>query len=283
MFPALFLSPALVALIVVNVFPVLYTFVTSLQYYYLPRAAARAFVGLDNYADLLRDDRFWNALRLTLTFVAASLAIETVFGFVVALLLMRQKRGLGVIRGALLLPIFITPIAVAFLWRLMFSPSLGLLNYVMSFVGLGPYQWIYSPSEAMPALILVEIWQHTPELALIIFTGLLNLPAELDEAAKLDGASRWQLFWRIRLPLLKPIVMVGVLFRVIDLFKTFDIFFILTRGGPGTATETLALYTYTSGFGFLKMGYASALATVLFGIVLLVCIAVVRWGEVDLG
>src|SRR5690606_28591332 len=128
----------------------------------------------------------------------ASLGIEVVLGFVIALLLIQQRHLLGLLRGALLLPIIITPIAVAFLWRLLFSPSLGLLNYGLSFFGIAPLEWIYSPTQAMPALILVEVWQHTPELMLIIFTGLLALPGELNEAAVVDGASPWQLFWRIK-------------------------------------------------------------------------------------
>ena len=122
----------------------------------------------------------------------------------------------------------------------------------------------------------------SPELCLIVFTGLLTIPDELVEAATIDGASPWRIFWSIKLPLLKPIVMVGVLFRVIDLFKTFDLF-ISTKGGPGTSTETLAFYVYTTGFGFLRMGYASAQAVVLFLIILAASVLVIRWGSVRLG
>lgn len=281
--PATFLAPALIVLVAINLVPLFYTFTTSFESYYLPRLADRHFNGLENYAELLADDRFWGALGRTLIFVAGALTIEVVLGFAIALMLIRQKRMVGLLRGLILLPIVITPIAVAFVWRLMFSPTLGLLNYLFAFTGLGPLEWIYSPSQAMPALILVEVWQHTPELMLIIFTGLLALPKEVTEAAVVDGASANQIFWAIKLPLLKPIVMVGVLFRVIDLFKTFDIFYILTRGGPGVSTETLAVYTYTVGFGFLRMGYGSALALVLFLIILAASILVVRWGDVKLG
>ena len=154
---------------------------------------------------------------------------------------------------------------------------------LQSSVGLGPLEWIYSPAQAMPALIMVEVWQHTPEMMLIIFTGLLAMPKEITEAALVDGARSSQVLWLVKLPLIKPILMVGVLFRVIDLFKTFDIFYILTRGGPGVSTETLAVYVYTVGFGFLRLGYASALAFVLFLIILAASVLVVRWGDAKLG
>ncbi|MBN8995096.1 MAG: sugar ABC transporter permease [Rhizobiales bacterium] len=281
--PASFLAPALIVLVAINVVPLFYTVTTSFEDYYLPKVASRHFNGLGNYAELLADDRFWGALGRTLLFVTVALAIEVALGFGVALMLIRQKRLVGLLRGFILLPIIITPIAVTFVWRLMFSPTLGLLNYFLSFIGLGPLEWIYSPEQAMPALILVEIWQHTPELMLIIFTGLLTLPKEVIEAAVVDGARASQIFFAIKLPLLRPILMVGVLFRTIDLFKTFDLFYILTRGGPGVSTETLAVYTYTVGFSFLRLGYGSALALVLFLIILAASFLIVRWGDVRLG
>lgn len=276
-----FLSPALLVLIVVNIVPIFYTFITSFQHRHLALPHRDAFVGLENYIALLQDDRFWNSVQKTLAYAGGSLGFELLLAFPIALLLANQKKLVGFLRGILLLPIFLTPIVVAFLWRLLFSPSLGLLNYILEFVGFGPYEWIYSPNQAMPALILIDIWQRTPELVLIIFAGLLMIPQDVIEAAMVDGASSWQMFWRIKLPQLKPILMVGVLFRVIDLTKLFDVIYILTRGGPGISTETLSLYTYATGFSFLRMGYASSLGMVLFGIILLLSLLVIRWGEVD--
>lgn len=277
----MFLSPALIVLIAVNIVPIFYTLITSLQSYHLAYPNRRSFVGLENYLSILQDERFWNSLKLTLLYVVGCLTVELILGFCIALLLAKQKRAVGFIRGVLLLPIFLTPIVVAFLWRLLFSPSLGLLNYFLGFLGFGPYEWIYSPEQALPSLVLIDIWQRTPELVLIIFTGLLAIPHDVIEAAWVDGASPWKLFWTIKVPLLKPILMVGILFRVIDLSKVFDVIYILTRGGPGISTETLSLYTYTMGFSFLRMGYASALGMVLFGIILVLSLLVMRWGEVD--
>ena len=276
-----FLSPALIVLITVNIVPVFYTIVTSCQSLHLAYPGRNRFIGLANYVSVFQDSRFWNSLWLTVTYVAGCLTIELVLGFCIALLLAKQTKGVGFIRGILLLPIFLTPIVVAFLWRLLFSPSLGLLNYFLAFFGLGPYEWIYSPQQALPSLILIDIWQRTPELVLIIFTGLLAISDDVIEAARVDGASPWKLFWTIKVPLLKPILMVGVLFRVIDLSKVFDVIYILTRGGPGISTETLSIYTYTMGFSFLRMGYASALGMVLFGIIMALSLIIMRWGEVD--
>jgi multiple sugar transport system permease protein len=281
--PASFLAPALIVLIVINVIPLFYTVLTSFQSYYLPKSYDRGFNGLENYVELAFDHRFWAALARTAIFVSASLVIEVVLGFAIALMLLRQRWAVGALRGLILLPIIVTPIAVAFVWRLLFSPSLGLLNYLLGFLGLGPFEWIYNPEQALPALILVEVWQHTPELVLIIYTGLLTLPEDLSDAARIDGASPWQVFKEVKLPLLKPILMVGIVFRVIALLKTFDVFYIVGRGGPGTSTETLALYVYASGFSFLRMGYASALAMVLFIIVLISTILIVKWGDVKIG
>ncbi|NLJ86407.1 MAG: sugar ABC transporter permease [Firmicutes bacterium] len=276
-----FLSPALIVLVAVNILPVFYTIATSFQSLHLAYPGRNKFIGLGNYISILQDSRFWNSLGLTLTYVAGCLTIELILAFCIALLLAKQTKGVGFIRGVLLLPIFLTPIVVAFLWRLLFSPSLGLLNYFLAFFGLGPYEWIYSPQQALPSLIIIDIWQRTPELVLIIFTGLLAIPQDVIEAAAVDGASPWQLFWNVKVPLIKPILMVGILFRVIDLSKVFDVIYILTRGGPGISTETLSLYTYTMGFSFLRMGYASALGMILFAIILLMSFIIVRWGEVD--
>jgi multiple sugar transport system permease protein len=278
---AAFLFPSLCVLMTVNIIPIVYTVYTSFRYHHLAYPHRQAFIGLSNYISIFSDDRFWNSLQLMMKFMLGSLSIELILGMCIALLLARETRGIGLIRGVLLIPLFLTPIVVAFLWRLLFSPSLGLLNYFLSFVGLGPFEWIYSPDQVLPSLILVEVWQKTPELVLIIYTGLLALPEDIIEAAVVDGCSGGKLFWTVKAPMIKPVLMVGVLFRVIDLSKAFDVIYILTRGGPGTASETLALYTYTTGFSFLRMGYASALGVVLFAIIIVLSVVIVRWGEVD--
>lgn len=274
--------PAVIVLVGINLIPIINTFVTSLQDYFLPAPEARHFVGLDNYINLFKDDRFLNSLRLTLIYTFSVVALETVLGFIIALLLSRQTPGSNLVRGILLLPIILTPITVAFMWRVMFNPSIGILNYLLSLVNIPPQMWIYSTGQALPALFLVDIWQKTPTMILIFVTGFLGLPDEVLEAGMIDGASPWQSLWRIKIPLMKPVMVVAILFQTIDAARLFDIIFILTRGGPGTATETLSLLTYLNGFGFLKMGYAAASGLVLTLIIAVLALLIIRFGKVQL-
>ncbi len=274
--------PALVVLIGINLIPIVNTFVTSLQDYFLPAPDARHFIGLDNYIKLFQDDRFLNSFRLTLIYTFSVVVLETVLGFVIALLLSRQTRGSNLIRGVLLLPIILTPITVAFMWRVMFNPSIGILNYFLSFLNIPAQMWIYSTGQALPSLFLVDIWQKTPTMILIFVTGFLGLPDEVLEAGMIDGASSWQSLWRIKIPLMKPVMMVAILFQTIDAARLFDTIFILTRGGPGNATETLSLLTYLNGFGFLKMGYAAASGVILTLVIAILSLLIIRLGKVQL-
>lgn len=274
--------PALVVLVGINLIPIINTVITSLQDYFLPTPDARQFVGLDNYINLFKDERFRNSFWVTLKYTFSVVALETALGFIIALLLSRQTRGSNLIRGALLLPIILTPITVAFMWRVMFNPSIGILNYLLSFMNIPPQMWIYSTEQALPSLFLVDIWQKTPTMILIFVTGFLALPDEVLEAGMIDGASSWQSLWQIKIPLMKPVMMVAILFQTIDAARLFDTIFILTRGGPGTATETLSLLTYLNGFGFLKMGYAAASGLVLTVMIAVLALLVIRLGKVQL-
>jgi multiple sugar transport system permease protein len=274
--------PALIVLAVINFAPIVQTFITSLQDYFLPTPAARHFVGLGNYITLFQDDRFMNSLRLTLIYTVSVVILETLLGFGIALLLSRHTWGSNFVRGILLLPIILTPITVAFMWRVMFSPSIGIFNYFLSLVHLPGQMWIFSPDQALPSMFLVDMWQKTPTMILIFVTGFLALPEEVLEAGLIDGASPWQLLWHIKVPLMKPVLMVGILFQTIDAARLFDMIFILTRGGPGTSTETLSLLTYLNGFGFLKMGYAAAIGVVLFLIIAVISQLIIRLGGVQI-
>jgi multiple sugar transport system permease protein len=272
--------PALVVLFVVNFAPIADTFITSLDNYFLPTPAARHFVGFANYVALFHDARFFNSLKLTLVYTASVVAIETVLGFVIAILLSRQSWGSKFIRGVLLLPIVLTPITVAFMWRVMFSPTLGIINYLLGFLHIPPQLWIFGPGQALPSLFIVDTWQKTPVMILIFVTAFLALPNQVIEAGEIDGASAWQRLWLLKVPLMKPVLMVGILFQTIDAARLFDMIFILTRGGPGTSTETLSLLTYLNGFGFLKMGYAGASGVILFLIIAVLSQFIIQIGKV---
>jgi multiple sugar transport system permease protein len=175
-----------------------------------------------------------------------------------------------------------TPVAIALVWMMMFNPTLGIMNYFLRGLGLEPALWTSSKTTVIASLALVDTWQWTPFITLIALAGLSALPQEPFEAALMDGASGWQTFWAITLPLLRPTLMVGVLFRTIDALKTFDIIYVMTQGGPGTASETLNIYVFQTGFNYFHMGYASSLLVVLFSLVLFVSLIMMRFRRAEL-
>jgi multiple sugar transport system permease protein len=276
------LLPALVVLFAINLAPVLDTIISSFQDYYLPRPSERNFIGITNYIDLFRDPRFLNSVGVTCIYVVATVAIETSVSVMISVTLASGFTTAKVVRGILLLPIFLTPITICFMWRVMFAPTLGVLNYFLKLVGLPPQLWVFSPDQALWSLILVGSWYRMPVMMLIIFTGLLTVPSDTIEAARVDGASHLQTLLHITLPLIKPVVMVAILFQTIDQGKWFDGIYILTRGGPGTATETMSLFSYTYAISFLKMGYSSAAAVVLSVFISVLALIIIRTGRVEL-
>ena len=169
-----------------------------------------------------------------------------------------------------------TPVVVGIIWRLMYNPDLGMLNYFLSWFGFSPVNWTGMPGTALPSVMMADIWEWTPFVALILLAGLQSLPREPYEAALVDGASSWQTFCYITFPLLSPAMLVVLLIRVMDSFKTFDLIFVLTQGGPGMSTEILNYYTYRYGFKFFHLGYASALSWVLLVVVTIICMILIR-------
>jgi multiple sugar transport system permease protein len=248
--------------------PLAYAVWVSLTSWYLGSPAPARFVGLANYAALLADPRVWHAAWVTLYFSGLALALELLLGLGIALYLNREFPGGGLVRTVLLLPISVTPVAIALVWAMMFNPTLGMLNYLLSLVGLPPQLWASDPTTAVPALVLVDVWQWTPMVVLLLLAGLQTIPAEILEAAALDGAERLRLVRRIQIPLIRPHLAMAAVFRVILLLKTFDLIYVITQGGPADATETLNLYTYQVGMVYFQMGYGSALAVVLLVLIM---------------
>jgi multiple sugar transport system permease protein len=273
--PALaFIAPAVAALALVLVFPFGYTLVVSLFDWTIGRGGAH-WIGLGNYAAALHDARFLNSIVTMVEFTVLSVSGEVVLGVAFALLLFRPFVLRGTVRALFMLPMAATPVAIALVWLLMFDPASGVLNYLLGLVHLPPSVWVNDARLAIPALALVDIWQWTPLVMLIVLGGLTSLPAEPYEAALIDGASRVQSFLYLTLPLLRPYIVVAALFRSIDALKTFDTIFVITGGGPAFASETLNLYIYRTAFDYLKMGYSSALLVIFFAIVLLVSLALI--------
>jgi multiple sugar transport system permease protein len=222
-----------------------------------------SFVGFENYRTDVFTSTFAEALFKTLVILVLGLLIQFPLGIAIALALHRRFRGRGIFRTLILLPMLLTPVAVGLMWRFMYNPELGIINWWITQLGLPPVDWLGSPWPAVVAVTLVDSWQATSLVVLMVLAGLSALDTAPTEAARVDGASSWQLFRYITFPALLPILLVTLMLRVIDGFKIFDIIFILTRGGPGTATQSVSLLDYNVAFTFLATSRASAIGVVL--------------------
>ncbi len=273
----LFIVPALVVVGAVIVFPWLFTLWMSAFDWKIGTAAH--FVGFENYTKLLSNQRFIESVVHTFYFTLLAVLAPLILGTIAALIFHREFPFRGVLRGIFVMPMMATPVAVALVWTMMFHPQQGVLNYLLSLVGLPPSLWVYSPQLAIPSLVLVEIWHWTPLVMLIVLGGLAVLPVEPYESARLDGASEWQLFRFVTLPLVAPFLLVAAVIRTIDALKTFDTIYVITGGGPGTASETINLYLYLQAFAFYNIGNASAVVVVFFVIVLALALVLLHVRE----
>jgi multiple sugar transport system permease protein len=262
----LFVAPALVIVGAVIIFPWLFTVWMSAFDWKIGSVAH--FVGFDNYAGLAKNQRFLEAILHTFYFTALAVVVPLFLGLVAALIFHREFPFRGVLRGIFTMPMMATPVAVALVWTMMFHPQQGVLNYLLSLVGLPPSLWVYSPTWVIPSLVLVEIWHWTPLVMLIVLGGLAALPTEPYESARLDGATEWQLFRYITLPLIAPFLIVAAVIRTIDALKAFDTIYVISQGGPGTASETINIYLYLQAFAFYNVGNASAVVVVFFVVIL---------------
>lgn len=270
--------PALLAIVALLVFPTAYNAYISLFNWYISRPAE--WVGLGNYAEmLLRDERFWGALARTAYLTLLTVPPELVLGTAIAVLLRQRIPGSGPLRVLFMLPMVATPVAMALVWSMLLTPTGGLINHLLEQIGLPPSLWATHPDTVMPSLALVDIWQWTPMVTLIVLAGLESMPQEPFEAAVIDGASRWQAFRAITLPFLRPSLAVAAMFRTIDGLKSFDVIYVITQGGPGTSSETLNVYIYQTGFNYLHLGYSSALIMVLLALVFGTSLVLSRFRE----
>jgi multiple sugar transport system permease protein len=262
----LFALPALLVILAVVLFPWLFTIFLSMHDW--PVVGERTFVGAGNYLQLASDPRFIEAMGRTFYFTFLAVALPVVLGIAAAVVFHREFPLRGLWRAVFMMPMMATPVAIALVWTMMFHPQLGVLNYLLSLVGIPPQLWVFEPGTVIPSLVLIEIWQWTPLVMLIVLGGLASLPTEPYESALIDGASEWQMFRHITWPLVLPFVMVAVVIRAIDAIKAFDTIFVITQGGPGTASETINIFLYLQAFAFYNIGYASAVVVVFFVIII---------------
>jgi ABC-type sugar transport system permease subunit len=261
------LAPSLAAIAGVALFPLAWTVWESLHLHDLRMPwLGRPFVGLANYAEVLGDGRFWSALLHTFFFTAASVTLELALGLVLALAMDRAGRLRGAVRAAVLVPWALPTVVAALLWRFLFDPQAGIVDAALTAAGLAdrPVVWFVRPATAWVPVILADVWKTTPFVALLLLAGLQGIDRSLHEAAAVDGAGAWRRLAHVTLPLLKPALLVALLFRTLDAFRVFDLVYVLTGGGPGTATEPIALYTFSTFFSSLRFGYGSALSVMVF-------------------
>ena len=255
-----FLAPAMIALVALTAFPTVYMFVAAFVKFDASAPLNSKFIGIDNFLRLFTDDKFHNALINTAVFTSVAVTLEFVLGLGFALLVDTYIRRANFIKTLLILPMMMPTIVVAIAWKLMYQPQFGVINDLLGKVGIPPLLWAAGVKTAMPAIILVDVWEWTPFIFLMCLAGLASLPQEPFEAADLDGASAFQKFRDLTLPFLKPVIVVTLLLRIMDAFRLFDQVFILTVGGPAGATETLSFYLYKVTFRFFDIGYAAAIS-----------------------
>ena len=272
-----FILPAGLVVSAVILFPWAFTLFMSVQDFHI--GGSSSFAGVDNYLRMVSDERFlWSIVR-TAYFTALSVVAPLVLGVAAAVCFHREFVGRGIARTIFIMPMMATPVAVALVWTMMFHPQLGVLNYLLTSVGLPASEWVYSPNTVIPTLAMVETWQWTPLVMLIVLGGLASLPTDPYEAAVLDGASGWQVFWHVTLPLVWPFIMVAAVIRGVDALKAFDTIFVISNGGPGTASETLNILLYLEAFSFYDIGYASAIVVVFFVLILLVTLLMLHFRQ----
>lgn len=272
----LFAAPAMLFTAGMLLFPLGWTVYLSLTNAEGSVRAPKSFIGFANYLAVLTDTtRFWPAAGRTVIFTVGVLIAQMVLGMCIALLLRRTFKGQGVVRVAILLPLVATPVAVGMMWRLIFDPNIGPANYLLGLIGLGPYPWLTGEKTALATTMLIDIWQWTPMVALILLAGLTSVSDEMDEAAAIDGANTWQRFWFVTLPLVWPSVVVAMLLRGIDALKTFDILYATKGRGGGSfhEVETLNVYAYGLSFDYNEYGTASTVLILFFALIIAAMLA----------
>jgi multiple sugar transport system permease protein len=262
----LFLVPAMVTLLGITVFPLLYELRLAFSSWELTISTESEFVGFQNFIDIvLNDKRFWSSMRVTAVLMVGGVAVQLALGTGLAMLLNRLQTWRTPFVSLLLIPVMIAPVVAGFQFRMIYHDQFGPLNYMFELLTFGKWRgfaWVADPNVALTAVMITDIWQWTPFLMLIVLAGLQSISPEYYEAARVDGATSWSTFRHITAPLLLPFVVIGILIRAMDCFKLFDIIYLVTGGGPGNVTETVSFYTYLQGFKFFSLGYTAALAFV---------------------
>ncbi|MCD7737314.1 MAG: sugar ABC transporter permease [Lachnospiraceae bacterium] len=264
--------PTVIFILLCVTYPLLYTLDLSFYDWGMSSIKPKEFIGIQNYIEIFSDSRFWDAFWRTIAYTVIAVSIETVFGIAIALLLGKIKRATGLIRTIFLLPMVATPVAVGIVWKLIYEPTIGLANMFLKALGLPASTWLSGSDTVFQSLIIIDVWQWTPMIMLMVLAGISGLSEDVFESARVDGANERQLITKIQLPLLAPTILMAVLLRVIDALKTFDIIYSTTSGGPGYSSENLNILSYRYAFEYFYMGKASALLVIFFVLVMAVAV-----------
>lgn len=280
-FPWVLMAPTLIILFAIGIFPFLYSLWIAghnviLSKPYIPRF----FVGLYQYQVVVQDPEFWQALGKTLFFTVEAVLIEFWLGLGLALLFQRQLRGMSIMRVFILIPMILPPLVAALIWRYMFYPGAGLVTYYVGGItralGFGEIPFLSDPSVAFQTLVFVDVWEWTPFMFLMLSAGLASIPRQPYEAAEIDGANAWRVFWTITMPLLRPAILIAVIIRTMDAFRTYELIVIMTRGGPGNATTTLNVFLTKTGLEFFDASKAAALSLIMMMIIIVMSFVFIR-------
>jgi multiple sugar transport system permease protein len=253
------IAPALALMLGVGIFPLVFSLGISFIRWE-PKIPGRPFVGFANFKDILTSIEYWTAMRTTAIIVVAGITIEFFFGLGLALLLVGNVKGKRFFMACLMLPVMMVPVVVGYTWRILWHSTYGPINEILGWIAghRVTIAWLAQPKAAFIAIIVTEFWQWTPFMFLVLLAGLASVNPELVEAASMDGASRWQSFWKVTIPVMRPIILVAILIRTLEALKLFDVIFIMTLGGPGTATQSVAFYLYRTGARFFRMSHTAA-------------------------
>ncbi len=275
------IGPAVFVILLIGLFPLIYTLIASFQNIDMFDEDT-SFHGLIHYARLMDDARFWQSILHTVLFLVVALPIQLGLGLLLALLFLDRLPGKQIFIALMILPVVTSPIIAGATWRLLFDNRFGPINQIVSWLAGEPVTilWTVNPAFVYPAILIAEVWQWTPFMFLLLLAGLSNVDQSLQEAAELDGAGFWQTFWYVTLPIIKPVIIIACLIRALDLFRLFDVVWALTRGGPGTMTETISIYAYVLAFQQFETSYAAALAVVVIVILSIVVVQALKRVEI---
>ena len=270
-------APTVLIVLLIILFPITFALISSFFDYTLINKSFNNFIGLDNYVNSINDEQLFNSISVTFFFVILVVLFEFLLGFFIALLLNSIDRFKSVYYFILLLPLLINPIVVGLIWRMFLHPQLGILNYLLSLISINPINWLGDPKMAFVTIIFVDIWHQVSFMIILLLAGLSAIPKEPYEAARSDGAGILDCFIHITLPYMRPVIIVTILIRLIFAVKTYDLIYIMTKGGPGDATDLISYYIYRSAFISLNLGEAAAMSTILLFIIIILTLPLFKY------